>query len=107
VRRVTPDGTITTFAGGGTVGVAGAAAGTPASDIAFESVAGLAVDADGNVYVSDADAGVIVRFDRTGALARVAAGELSSPKGLWVDQQGDLWFVDGQQIRRIPRDGGA
>ncbi|MCU0273879.1 MAG: Hsp70 family protein [Acidimicrobiales bacterium] len=115
IRRITPDGTITTFAGGGTVDVTTAPDGTAATDVLFSTVAGVTVDANGRVYVSDLQGRLIVRFDPDGGLERVAGGGtvdvdagapptetlLGGPKGLGFDQLGTLYFVDGQQVRRI------
>src|SRR5580704_9710289 len=61
IRKVTPDGKITTFAGTGkpSSGVSGARAGLPAISVAISPNA-LAVDAAGNVYVTDAVSNCIV-----------------------------------------------
>jgi sugar lactone lactonase YvrE len=115
VRRVTPDGTITTFAGGGEVDVAAAADGTPAADVHFAEMSGVTVDADGNVYVADPGNDLVVRFDRTGALTRVAGGgasevgggaaptdtKLDEPKGMTFDALGVMFFVDGVRVLRM------
>ncbi|MDP7463251.1 MAG: gluconolaconase, partial [SAR324 cluster bacterium] len=48
IRRITPDGTVSTLAGSGSSGSADGAA-----DVAtFDAPAGIAVDGSGNVYVS-------------------------------------------------------
>ncbi|PYS95419.1 MAG: hypothetical protein DMF65_14185, partial [Acidobacteria bacterium] len=49
IRRVTPDGSVTTVAGDGTAGFRDG----PASQAQFDSPVGVAVDEDGSVYVAD------------------------------------------------------
>lgn len=58
IRKVAPDGTISTFAG--TAGVEGDAEDDiPVSQVAFRHPAGLELDADGNLYVCDRENSVI------------------------------------------------
>ena len=51
VFRVSPDGSLSTFAGNGAPGFTGD--GGPATNASIASPSGLAVDAAGNLYVSD------------------------------------------------------
>ena len=51
IRRVDPDGTITTVAGNGEVGTGGD--GGPATEAQLESPYGLDVDGAGNLYIAD------------------------------------------------------
>ncbi len=113
IRRVTPGGVVTTFAGSGNNGNTDGT-GTAAS---FTQPAGIAIDGSGNLYVSSASSHVIRRItpaavvttfagaagvagatDATGALAR-----FSAPRGTAVDRSGNIFVADNgnQTIRRI------
>jgi uncharacterized protein (TIGR03437 family) len=53
IRKLTPDGTLTTFAGGAANGMAGD--GGPAASALLSQPLGLAFDSQGNLYVADGD----------------------------------------------------
>ncbi len=57
---------------------------------------GVAVDAQGNVFISDTGANAILRVDsKTGELSRVElAANLSSPGALAIDRGGDVFVAD-------------
>ncbi|MEO5671543.1 MAG: hypothetical protein ABIR26_12685 [Ramlibacter sp.] len=105
VRRITIDGRVTTLAGAagqsGSTDGAGAAA-------RFAGPTGIAVDAAGNVYVSDAPNHTLRRISAAGVVTTIAgaAGQsvfvngdaasarLVSPGSLAVDASGSIYFVD-------------
>jgi len=105
IRKITPGGTVTTFAG--TAGGAGNANGTgPAAQ--FNLPAGLAVDAAGNVYVADyanntirkiTPASVVTTFvgnpQSTGSTdGPGASAKFYLPTGIAVDASGNLYVAE-------------
>lgn len=114
IRRITPDGVVTTYAG--SPGAYGSADGT-GSAARFYSPFGVAVDTAGTVYVADsynrtvrkiAAGGVVTtlagspqaggRADGTGTAAR-----FDQPFGIAVDANGNVYVSDaiGNTIRKI------
>lgn len=120
VRRVSPDGIITTVVGTGYHG--GTDAGVPAAQASVSSPAGLALDSHGNLYIASNGVSRVIRID-TGGQASVFAGtrtagfsgdgglateaELAMPSGLAVDAQDNLYIADtvNQRVRRVSTDG--
>jgi uncharacterized protein (TIGR03437 family) len=70
IRKVTPDGTVTTFAGNGTSGFSGD--GGPVTSAQLFEVDGLAVDKAGNVFITDSGNGRIRKVDTAGMITTVA-----------------------------------
>ena len=114
VRKITPDGTVTTFAGA--AGINGAANGTGAA-ARFNGPWGIAVDTAGNLYVSDAD-GHAIRKITPDAVVTTLAGvpgvpgttdglgtvaQFNGPGGLAVDSTGNVYVSDdsNHRIRKI------
>ena len=109
-------GTITTVAGNGTAG--GAGDGGPATQAELNAPLGVAVDAAGNLYISDTGnnrvrmvtpAGIISTFAGTGTAGLggdggpPTAAMLSGPTGIAVDNSGTVYIDDARnhRIRRI------
>jgi hypothetical protein len=61
VRRIDPDGTVTTFAGQCDAAAGWGGEGGPATDAQFNLPFGVATDAEGNVYIADSNNQVIRR----------------------------------------------
>lgn len=68
IRKITPTGTVTTLAGSGAKGATNAS-GTAAS---FNTPAGIAIDASGNIYVSDENNNLIREITPSGTVSAVA-----------------------------------
>jgi hypothetical protein len=114
VRKVTPAGIISRFAGTGTCGFSGN--GGPATNAELSEVFGVAADASGNVYIADGDnnevrvvspSGVITDFagSPTGASGfsgdngPAASATLDIPWGVRTDRAGDVFFTDEDNLR--------
>lgn len=121
VRRLTPDGRFTVFAGTGQDGHSGD--GGRADRASMSEPASLAVGPDGSVYISDVTDLTVRRVSPSGVITTVAgtagrrgyAGDgglatkalLSDPSGLAVDHAGMLYVADtgNAVIRRVDRTG--
>lgn len=108
VRKVLPDGTVKTLAG--SAGNAGFANGTGAV-ARFSSPQFVAVDAGGNVYVTDAGNQVVRKITPYGLAATVTNGlaRFASPRGIAVNRQGNILVADNdaQTVSRIAAKGGV
>ena len=66
---------------------------------------GLAVDREGNIYVSYGKASEIRMYNRDGALLAsfgqngTRMGEFSVPRGLWIDANNRLYVADTENLR--------
>jgi hypothetical protein len=78
IRKVDPDGIITTVAGNGARGYSGD--GGPALAATFEDPVDLALDDAGNLYISDHHNSVVRKVDTSGVISTVAGtGQAGSP----------------------------
>lgn len=116
VRKITADGTVTTLAGSGNAGSVDGV-GTAAS---FAGPGGIAVDSEGNVYVSEyvgqrirkitAD-GTVTTLAGNGATGSTdgagAAATFSYPMGMALSSDGSLYVADSvsNKIRKVTLDG--
>jgi len=121
IRRIDPDGIITTVAGNGTAGFSGDEG--PATQAQLRSPEGIAVAADGSLYFSDSGNSRIRRIDPDGIITTVAGNgtagfsgdggpatqaQLRYPEGIAVAADGSLYISDSNinhRIRRIGPDG--
>ena len=118
VRKITPAGVVTTLAG--TAGMPGSADGS-GSAASFRSPTGIALDAAGNLYVSDTGSATIRKITSAGAVSTLAgtagsqgsadgtgaAARFSEPHGLTVDSAGNVYVADTKNdtIRKITSGG--
>ena len=120
VRRLTPEGRISTYAGDGVAGFGGD--GGPATAAQFHSPSAVAIDLEGTVYVADTLNHRIRKVDVTGVISTIAgtgmagfggdggpatSAALDMPTGLELDGEGNLFVSDtsNRRIRMIRTDG--
>ena len=121
VRKVDSSGLVSTVAGSGMVGYSGD--GGPATSARLgERVEGLAVDREGNVYISDTENNRIRRVDPSGKITTIAGtgawgtqgdggpatrARLTAVHGLATDAAGNLYVADtwADSIRKIDASG--
>jgi streptogramin lyase len=86
---------IKAYAGTGYSGFSGD--GGPAVDAQFSRPSGMAVDADGNLFITDSNNGRVRKVD-TGGIITTVAGEGSvgyaNPTGVATDSDGNLYIAD-------------
>lgn len=117
IRKIAPDGIITTIGGTGVDGVFGN--GILATMAAFRLGGGLALDGAGNLYVAERYANQIRRISRDGYVTTFAgngnysfdsfgsasgdalSAQLNSPLGLTVDRAGNLFIADTNNHRVV------
>lgn len=116
VRRVGTNGIVTTVAGTGVAGYSGD--GGPGRLAQIRSASGVAVDANGNVFVADATDikirkvapnGIITTYAGTGLLGNAGDGgpallaRFNFPSGMTTDAAGNLYVADtrNDKIRKI------
>ncbi|MBI5689584.1 MAG: hypothetical protein HZC55_05760 [Verrucomicrobia bacterium] len=115
VRKITPEGVVSTLAGSPTsVGQYADGVGSAAR---FSNLAGVAVDAAGNVFVSDSSNNSIRRITPSGVVTTFAgsprspgardgtgtAASFDGPENLVFDRAGNLYVVDSRNdtLRKI------
>ncbi|MGV3559149.1 NHL domain-containing protein [Larkinella arboricola] len=120
IRKVSPTGIITTVAGNGTYGFSGD--GGPATSAQLSSPSGVAVDAQGNLFIADASNYRIRKVATNGLIYTVAgngpigdsgdggpatSAQLNLPTGVAVDSQGNLFIADmgNRRIRKVSANG--
>jgi sugar lactone lactonase YvrE len=112
IRKITPAGAVTNFAGSGTAGATNGSSLTAK----FDGPQGTAVDAAGNVYVADGNNHLIRKITPTGVVTTVAgsgvagsadgvgtAASFSYPSAVALDAAGNIYVADfnNNKIRHI------
>jgi trimeric autotransporter adhesin len=124
VRKVNPAGIISTFAGNYSLGYGYGGDGGPATAAQLSYPWGLAVDAAGNVYISDYDNYVIRKVNTSGIISTVAGSyslgsgysgdggsattaQFSRPEGIAVDPGGNIYVADiyNNVVRKVSASG--
>jgi sugar lactone lactonase YvrE len=115
IRKISPDGLVTTLAGG----VSEGAADGVGLEASFSKPAGLAVDAQGTVYVADQNNHKIRKITADGVVTTLAgrgigaangvgaSASFNYPAAVAIDAQGAVFVADrfNHQIRRITAGG--
>ena len=116
VRKVTPGGTISTYAGTGTPGFAGDGGPATAAQLSFPQ--GVALDSAGNLYIADSNNNRIRKVTPGGTISTYAGtglqgfsgdggpaidAQLWFPVGVALDSAGNLYIADqeNQRIRKV------
>jgi uncharacterized protein (TIGR03437 family) len=122
VRRIAPDGKISTFVGTGVPGFSGD--GGPAESARLNTPYGMCLDTRGNLYIADLSNARVRRVSTDGKITTVAGGgdvvigatrelstatqvKLSGPRNVAVDSNDTLYIADfsGHRILRVSNDG--
>ena len=114
IRKITPAGVVSTFAG--KAGVAGSANGS-LTTARFDYPVGIAINAAGDIYISDWGANTIRKITPAGQVTTLAgkagksgfadgtgaAARFDNPAGICLDAAGDLYVADNgnDTIRKI------
>jgi sugar lactone lactonase YvrE len=116
IRKVSPGGTISTYAGGGTPGFSGD--GGPATAAQLDAPLGVALDSVGNLFIADSGNERIRKVSPAGTISTYAgsgtpgfsgdggpatAAQLNSPRGVALDSAGNLYIADSVngRIRKV------
>lgn len=120
VRKIDPQGTISTVAGTGEQGHSGD--GGPATEARLNRPRGIAIDTAGILYIADANNHKVRRVDPNGTIATVAGtgdegysgdgglateARLNEPYAVAVDSFGNIYIADADNrtVRKVDRDG--
>ncbi|OHE78890.1 MAG: hypothetical protein A3G75_09890, partial [Verrucomicrobia bacterium RIFCSPLOWO2_12_FULL_64_8] len=114
IRKISPQGVVTTIAGN--THLVGSVDGIETA-VSFDSPSGIAVDAAGNVFVADRGAHTVRKVSPSGFVTTIAgqtgvagptdgmgpAARFSYPSGLAIDAEGTLYVADtgGHIIRKV------
>ncbi|HXB14082.1 MAG TPA: hypothetical protein VNZ45_18975, partial [Bacteroidia bacterium] len=116
IRKVSPGGVISTFAGNGTAGFSGDGGQASAAELNYPT--GVAIDTAGNLYIADENnnrirkvnaSGVISTYAGTGAVGfggdggQATNAKFNVPAGVAIDRLGNLYVADfyNYRVRKI------
>ena len=116
IRKITPDGTVSTVAGNGTAGYVDG----PAATAEFNGPIGLAVSSSGDIYVADTYNDVIRMITTAGEVTTIAGGGtpgyadgeqktalFDTPSGIIVVENSSLIVADtgNRRLRKVSAEG--
>ncbi len=117
IRKITPDGMVSTFAGTGNFGTSDG----PTDNSTFGQPVGIETDGNGNFYIADHGTHIIRKIGNDGQVSTLAGaayetGDLdgpgpearfNKPYGLTIDLDGNIILADewNHKIRKITPDG--
>ncbi|HHY71816.1 MAG TPA: cadherin-like domain-containing protein [Bacillus bacterium] len=122
IRKVDSDGVITTIAGNGTEGNSGDDG--PATEAQLAHPYGMAIDNSGNLFIADDGNHRVRKVDSKGRITTIAgvggygegcgysgdndsatAAKLCSPRGLVIDNSGNLFIADNwnNRVRKVDK----
>jgi subtilisin family serine protease len=128
IRKVGPDGIITTVAGSGPVGNNGAFSGDggPATSARLDNPRGVAIDNNSNLFIADSGNHRIRKVGSDGIITTVVgsgptgfgngsgyfgdggpatSAGITAPSSVAVDNAGNLFVVEGPRVRKINTQG--
>lgn len=112
IRKITPTGSVSTFAGSGAYGLTNGSLALAA----FKNPTGISIDGLGNFYVADPQNNVIRKIDNAGMVSTFAGNSISAltdgtgtaasfnlPVSVATDKNGNVFVADllNQRIRKI------
>ncbi len=120
VRKISPNGIITTVAGSGTYGYSGD--GGPAAHARLSNPYGLAIDTSGNIFIADAANNCVRKVATNGTITTLAGtgfggfsgdgglainAQLADPQSVALDGSGNLFITDSgnYRIRKVSSNG--
>lgn len=114
IRRITPTAVVSTLAGSNHIGYSDGSG----AESQFFNPSGVAVDADGNVYVADGSNNRIRKINTMSIVSTyagkgnpgyadgvVSTASFNYPSGISLDMMGNIFVTDGNRIRKINSNG--
>ena len=120
IRKVAPDGASSTVAGTGVAGFVNGSSNDATSPARFNAPAGLAIAADGTLFVTDSQNHCIRAVSATGTVTTFSGfgsagftdgagtgARFNTPLGMAIDAAGNLYVADSlnHRIRKVAPDG--